>query len=313
MRFALAGVLLSYGFSKVLPLQFPRPLPSTLAEPYGQSSPMGLLWTFMGFSPAYEAFGGWCEVIPALLLLFRRTATAGALAACTVLLNVVLLNFCFDVPVKLYSSLYLAMALFLLLPDAGPLWRFFVAQRDAKLTGIPLPLSERRVLRFAATVLQVLVIGHMLWISVGSSYAMWRKGPPKMAAPAVLIATAASGIDGSWVVDSSSGWPPASEWKTVTIGSIRYGGVDYIGAELASGITRNYSETTDLQSHIHFLRLDDTELTWSVDAHGIATLEGKWKGQPARLTMHACAAGTTGAFPLMTRGFHWVQEYPYGR
>jgi len=47
-----------------------------------------------------------------MLLLFRRTVTLGAIASAAALLNIVLLNFCYDVPVKLYSAHLLLMALF---------------------------------------------------------------------------------------------------------------------------------------------------------------------------------------------------------
>ena len=38
---------------------------------------MGLLWTFMGHSPAYSAFTGAAEALAGALLLFRRTTLLG--------------------------------------------------------------------------------------------------------------------------------------------------------------------------------------------------------------------------------------------
>jgi hypothetical protein len=40
--------MLVYGFIKVFPTQFHLPGPGRLVQPYGDSSPMALLWTFMG-------------------------------------------------------------------------------------------------------------------------------------------------------------------------------------------------------------------------------------------------------------------------
>ncbi len=151
---------------EVFDLQFPPPTAGVLLEPYGQSSPMGLLWTFMGFSAPYVIFAGVAEAIAGVLLLFRRTSTLGALAACTVLLNIVMLNFCYDVPVKLYSTVYLLMALFLLVPDVAPMWRFFVLRRDSRIAGVSLLPAEPPGLRIAAYVLQLLVVGHILYASV---------------------------------------------------------------------------------------------------------------------------------------------------
>jgi hypothetical protein len=50
VRLVLGATLLSYGTSKVIKTQFPDPSLGVLLEPYGDSSPMGLLWTFMGYS-----------------------------------------------------------------------------------------------------------------------------------------------------------------------------------------------------------------------------------------------------------------------
>ncbi len=131
VRFTLAFTLLLYGFAKVYPLQFLPPFLTKLTEPYGEASPMGLLWTFMGASTAYTLFTGLVEVMGGLLLLFRRTTTLGALIGAGALLNIVMLNFCYDVPVKLYSVHLLVMALFLLLPDVRALWNFFFLHRPS--------------------------------------------------------------------------------------------------------------------------------------------------------------------------------------
>jgi hypothetical protein len=94
VRYTLAFTLLSYGFAKVFPLQFPYPALNRFIQPFGDFSPMGVLWSFMGASPAYTMFAGAAEVTGGILLLFRKTALLGALVSATVLLNVVTLNFC---------------------------------------------------------------------------------------------------------------------------------------------------------------------------------------------------------------------------
>ncbi len=175
VRFTLAFTLLAYGFAKVFPLQFIPPRLFTLTETYGEASPMNLLWTFMGASTAYTIFGGLAEVTAGVLLLFRRTTSLGALAAAAVMLNIVMLNFCYDVPVKLYSLHILLMSLFLLLPDAAALWNFFVLHRVSRLQGLWLPKFERRWLRTAAIVLQVLVIVSVLYSNISSGYQMLKQ------------------------------------------------------------------------------------------------------------------------------------------
>ena len=127
LRYFLAWVMLSYGFSKVFPTQFSVMGPDRLLQPYGDSSPMGLLWTFMGASPGYQMFAGAAEVLGGLLLLFRRTTLLGALVVAAVMTNVFAMNVFFDVPVKLYSFHYLLFAAFLVIPDVPRLVGIFIA------------------------------------------------------------------------------------------------------------------------------------------------------------------------------------------
>ena len=130
LRYYLATTMLGYGWHKLFPIQFPAFGPDTALSTYGDSSPMGLLWRFMGASTAYQMFAGLAEVLAGLLLLVRRTALLGALLCGGVLANVVLLNFCFDVPVKIYSSHLLLMAVCIIYPDTGRLVSFFLLSRE---------------------------------------------------------------------------------------------------------------------------------------------------------------------------------------
>src|SRR5436190_3393437 len=124
VRYSLAVTLFSYGFAKVFPMQFRSPGFGRLISTYGESSPMGILWTFRGASVAYTIFSGAMEVIGGALLLWRRTATLGAFFSAAVMTNVFVLNMCYDVPVKLYSGNLLLMAVFLMAPELGRLGRF---------------------------------------------------------------------------------------------------------------------------------------------------------------------------------------------
>ena len=73
VRFFLCQMLFGYGFAKVIPLQFAQPSSVRLAQQLGDMSPMGLLWTFMGYSPSFQIFTGAIEVLAGLLLTTRRT------------------------------------------------------------------------------------------------------------------------------------------------------------------------------------------------------------------------------------------------
>src|SRR5258708_11055474 len=149
LRFVLAVAMVNYGVYKVIQLQFPKPWLERLVQPYGTSSPMGILWTFMGVSRAYNFFAGAGEMVSGILLTMRRTTLAGALLGIAVMSNIVALNFCYDVPVKLYSVQLLLMAFIIVLPDARRLLAFlFRSPRK--------PLFRRPSLQTASLVLRTL-------------------------------------------------------------------------------------------------------------------------------------------------------------
>ncbi|HEY6141475.1 MAG TPA: hypothetical protein VI670_27270 [Thermoanaerobaculia bacterium] len=75
VRFYLATAMLGYGAAKVIQSQFPAPSLERLIQPFGDASPMGLLWTFMGASAAYNVFTGAGEMLGGLLVTTRRTTT----------------------------------------------------------------------------------------------------------------------------------------------------------------------------------------------------------------------------------------------
>lgn len=123
LRYFLALHLLVYGFSKLYKWQFMLPEPNLLYTNVGDMHRDILYWTSMGTSRSYSVFMGVIEIVPAILLLFRRTTLVGALLSVMVLLNVVAVNFGFDITVKLHSMTLLLMSLVLLIPA----WKGIVA------------------------------------------------------------------------------------------------------------------------------------------------------------------------------------------
>lgn len=132
-RYYLGLYLLSYGFDKIFEGQFSSPSLDQLETRYGSSSPMGLLWTFMGYSKPYTVFTGILEIGAGALLFFRRTVFMGALAAALIMLNVVALNFCYDVPVKIFSTHLMLIAVFIAWPGIKPAIDFFIGHKMALL------------------------------------------------------------------------------------------------------------------------------------------------------------------------------------
>ena len=139
LRYVLAFAMLSYGLSKVSMdrNQFSEIAPWRLDKTWGDSSPMGLVWGFMGASRPYTIFAGLGEVVAASLLIWRHTALLGALVAVGVMTNVVMLNYCYDVPVKLYSSHLLVMGMLIAVPDARRLLALLLWNRNPTHQGTP--------------------------------------------------------------------------------------------------------------------------------------------------------------------------------
>jgi hypothetical protein len=144
LRFWLCLTMLGYGFSKVFKTQFPAPTPGRLVERYGDSSPMALLWTFMGYSTPYTVFAGLAEVVGGLLLFFRRTTLLGALVVGAVMTNVVMLNFCYDVCVKIFSAQILVVAIVIAAPELRKLVDLLVRNRATAPSDLG-PSFSRRV------------------------------------------------------------------------------------------------------------------------------------------------------------------------
>lgn len=131
LRYSLALTMVVYGLAKLSFefSQFPPPRTFQLDKTWGDSSPMNVLWTFMGYSRAYTFFSGIGELVSGVLLLFRRTSVLGALIGIGIMANVVMLNFSYDVPVKIMSSHLLVMACLIVLPNAIRIANVFLFNR----------------------------------------------------------------------------------------------------------------------------------------------------------------------------------------
>ncbi len=137
ISYYLAFQLLKYGFNKIFKLQFYLPEPNMLFTNIGDASRDILYWSVMGVSRSYSIFMGVLEVVPAILLFFRRTRLLGALIAMGVLANVVMVNVSFDISVKIFSTFLLLLSLLIAVPELPNLYRFFTQK----------PISENNLWR----------------------------------------------------------------------------------------------------------------------------------------------------------------------
>lgn len=137
----LALVLLKYGLDKVFCRQFYSPAPNILFTPFGNLDKDILYWSTIGTSPAYSIATGVIEATAALLLLFRQTRFAGMLVAVVSLMHIVLINFAFDISVKCFSLLLLAMVIYVSGHQFIALFQFISGARRERLP-VPAPMSS---------------------------------------------------------------------------------------------------------------------------------------------------------------------------
>lgn len=118
LRYRLAIALLAYGFIKFYPMQMPDPSISNLNTNYGDFDAWKIFSLSTGIVPGYQTFLGLVEILAALLLLYRKTASIGAFIIIPFTGNVVMSNLAYDGGEYVYG-LYLGnIALFLLAFDA---------------------------------------------------------------------------------------------------------------------------------------------------------------------------------------------------
>jgi len=129
IRYFVALVSIIYGSVKLYAFQATFPTLSSMATPLGNFLPQELFWRYMGYSPFYQIFSGVMEVSVAVLLLYRRTATLGAVIGLMVYTNVLMINMLYDVRVKVFTMHLIAMCLYLLVTDGKRLVDFFILNR----------------------------------------------------------------------------------------------------------------------------------------------------------------------------------------
>lgn len=307
IRYYAAFTMLTYGFIKVFKLQFPSPSLNQLLQSYGDSSPMGLAWTFMGYSKGYNYFTGLAEVLGGLLLLFRRTATAGAIVTMLVMGNVMAMNYSFDIPVKLLSTMVVIMCLFLLGKDMVRLINFFILNKPTEAGKTAAPLIRKRWLRISLLSFKVLLVGYTLVMIVYGSYsALGQYGDAAPRPPLYGI------YDVKTFIRNNDTIPPlktdATRWNKLV--------VNYQGNASVRMITDSTEyfafEPDTVAKKIMLYTYDDTThkstFTYTWPEKEFLEMKGRWKGDSLTIRMQQFDLNK---FRLVSRGYNWINEYPY--
>jgi hypothetical protein len=308
MRFMLASEMFLYGLDKIIPLQMPFPFLTRLLEPYGNFSPMAVLWSSVGASHSYEIFTGCAETLGGILLLTPRTATLGALVCLADMIQVFMLNMTYDVPVKLFSFHLILFSLFLLAPNLRRLLDFFFTDRTVAPSRQASLFHSVRANRVAVAV-QVAFGLYLIGMGIYSGMGAWKRyggARPK------------SALYGIWNVDEMS-----------VDGQLR--------PALFTDHDRWRRVVFDFPTFTSFQRPDDTFTGYgSTIGEKDSTLtltkpaDKNWKASftyarpaPDRLLLNGSMDGhqvqmklkllDRDKFTLVNRGFHWINEYPFQR
>ena len=311
LALVVGATMLSYGAYKVIPSQFPAPFLGTLLQTYGNASPMGILWTFMGASAAYTMFGGLSEMLGGFLIVFRRTALLGALICTGVLTNVVMLNMSYDVPVKLYSSHLLAQALLVATPNLRRLASLFLLNRPVPAEEIR-PLFPKHWQNQAALGLKVLFILGFTGFTIYRSWHGYKEY-------AVDVATKTP-FYGIWNVEEFAAdgkvLPPlltdTVRWRRVLF---EFPGMLTVLPMDLDGEGRYYKLEADEKAGRLTLTQHKDKKWKSVLAvrkagPDLLFLEGSFDGKPLRAKLRR---QDHTKFLLLSRGFHWINEFPFNR
>lgn len=166
LYFYLGLVFMRYGADKLFKGQFYLPEPNILYTPFGKLSKDMLYWSTVGTSYSYNIFLGSLEVLCAILLIIRRTRLLGLVFALITLVQILAINFCFDISVKLYSSFLLFLVSLLLLQYAGRLSSFFAGRAvgPMNLTSFRSGFTKHRFVRTTISTFVILsILGEALY------------------------------------------------------------------------------------------------------------------------------------------------------
>lgn len=308
VRYYLFYTMLQYGFFKVIQLQFPFPSQGRLMQTIGDMSPMGLAWTYMGYSKAYNFFVGFLEILGGFLLCFRRTATLGALIVLGVMSNVVAMNFCYDIPVKLYSMHLVAMSIFVLWPDIIRLIDFFILNEPVYARRF-IPVFSSQGLNLSRSIFKFLLIAGLLTYSFISSKSYQKQFGEKAPKPPLY-----GMYEVETFVHNGDTLPPlrtdTSRWHKLIISYQDRAAVRMVNDSVRTLVFKIDPAQRTIKMSPQRDTLQKYQLTYEQPSKEQLILRGQSSKDTLLVKMKTIDRNT---YLLVRRGFNWINEFPYNR
>ena len=264
---------------------------------------MGLAWTFLGYSKGYNIFMGLSEFIGGILLFHKKTRLLGGLILIPVTTNIVAINFFYDVPVKLFSSQLLLIAIVIVAPDLKRLLNLILNRTSNKLDSINSFASEKW--KIGANILKWAFIAIILYNEIDYTTSLYKTRQIKPELFGLYEVTN--------FVSNQDTIPPLLSHRT----RWRYIFIDRPTSIQVSRMNKSRygleSKIDTIKNKIKLTEYNDSTLVYNLNfqkTDSTLILSGIFRKDTI-----FCATKRLDKkdFRLTSRGFNWINEYPYNR
>lgn len=129
VRYRAAIGIIGFGFTKLFPTQMPYPSLGLLNTDFGDFTAQKIYWLSVGIVPWYQVFGGIVELAAGALLMFRKTATFGAILLIGALGDITFVNYAYDGGVHVYAFYFVLLGSFVIAADVPRLYNLLILER----------------------------------------------------------------------------------------------------------------------------------------------------------------------------------------
>lgn len=151
--------MFSYAFAKILKSQFDLGLSSTIDESISGFNGFMLTWYYFGYSRTYGLLIAGIQITAAVLLLFRKTERAGVVLFLSFMINILFINYFYEIDgAKSMSVKLTLMGVFLLFMDWKAFKQYFFKSNKIENSVpkmLPVQLKKLYWLKFLAIPLMI--------------------------------------------------------------------------------------------------------------------------------------------------------------